>query len=113
MDPTAGQRWRKHPPEGHSASTSLTRGLVLYAIARHREIGIELEHIRPLAEAEQIAARFFSARENAVFRALHPSQRAEAFFNCWPHKGTYIKAIGDGLARPLEQLAVILRTLMA
>ncbi len=99
--------------ETHSDSTlrfnlSHSQGLALYAISRVREIGIDLEHIRPICEAEQIAERFFSDREKAVFRALPSSQKQAAFFNCWTRKEAYLKAIGDGLALPLEQLDVSL-----
>jgi len=87
---------------------SHSQELVLYAIAREREIGIDIEHIRPMPEAEQIVERFFSVRENAVFRALLPSQKQAAFFNCWTRKEAYIKALGDGLALPLDQFDVSL-----
>jgi len=85
---------------------SHSQGLVLYGVTRDREIGIDLERIRPIPKAEQIAQRFFSARENAVFRALPPGQGSEAFFNCWTRKEAYIKAVGDGLARPLDRFDV-------
>jgi 4'-phosphopantetheinyl transferase len=88
---------------------SHAQGLALYAIAMGREVGIDLEHSRPIPDAEQIAARFFSPRENAVFRALPSSDKQEAFFNCWTRKEAYIKAIGDGLARPLDRFEVSLR----
>ena len=87
---------------------SHSQGLALYAITREREIGVDIEHVRPVPEAEQIADRFFSARESAVFRALPPSQKPKAFFNCWTRKEAYIKAIGDGLAWPLDQIEVSL-----
>lgn len=82
--------------------------LALYAVTNQREIGVDIEHLRPMPEAEQIAKRFFSARENAMFRALTPSQKDEAFFNCWTRKEAYLKAIGSGLAEPLEQIEVTL-----
>lgn len=87
---------------------SHSQGLALYAIAYDCEIGVDIEHVRPIAEAEQIAERFFCVRENAVFRALPPNQKQEAFFNCWTRKEAYIKAIGDGLAWPLNQIEVSL-----
>ncbi len=82
--------------------------LALYAFIRGREIGVDLEHVHPLPDAEQIAARFFSPGENAAWQALPESQRLEAFFNCWTRKEAYLKACGDGLARPLDQFEVSL-----
>lgn len=87
---------------------SHSQGLALYAVTCNREIGVDLECIRPMLEAEQIVLRFFSARENAVFRALPQSQKHEAFFHCWTRKEAYLKAIGLGLAQPLNQIEVSL-----
>jgi 4'-phosphopantetheinyl transferase len=87
---------------------SHSHGLALYAIARDRKIGVDLERIRPILDAEQIAERFFSAQENAIFCVLPPSQKLKAFFNCWTRKEAYLKATGDGLARPLDQFNVSL-----
>jgi len=82
--------------------------LVLYAITRDQEIGVDLEHIRPLLDAEQIAERIFSAQENTVFRALPANARHEAFFTGWTRKEAHIKARGDGLSLRLDQSDVCL-----
>jgi 4'-phosphopantetheinyl transferase len=82
--------------------------LAVYAFTRGRELGIDVEYIHSLPDAEQIAARFFSAQENVTLRTLPESQRLEAFFNCWTRKEAYIKAIGDGLSHPLDQFQVSL-----
>jgi 4'-phosphopantetheinyl transferase len=82
--------------------------LALYAFTRGREIGIDLERVHPMPDADQIAARFFSARENAVYQALPSDQRQGAFFRCWTRKEAYIKALGEGLSRPLDQFDVSL-----
>jgi len=82
--------------------------LAVYAFTRGREIGIDLEYVRPLAGAEEIADRFFSARENSEFCSLPESLKLEAFYNCWTRKEAYLKATGDGLSRALDTFDVSL-----
>ena len=82
--------------------------LALFAVTRGRELGIDVEYIRPEVAEEQIAERFFSTREVAMLRALPINLQAEAFFNCWTRKEAYIKARGEGLSLPLDQFDVSL-----
>jgi 4'-phosphopantetheinyl transferase len=83
-------------------------GVALYAVARGRRVGIDLERIRPIAEAAQIAERLFSAQEKAVFRRLPASLKRKAFFACWTRKEAYVKARGEGLTVPLDRFDVSL-----
>lgn len=83
-------------------------GLALFAFTRTRELGVDIELIRPIEEAEQIAQRFFSERENVVFTSLARTVHEQAFFNCWTRKEAYIKARGEGLSLPLDQFDVTL-----
>ena len=78
----------------------------LFALCRNREVGVDVERIRPDFGTEEIAARFFSVVEAGALHALPPDQRAEAFFNCWTRKEAYIKARGEGLSFPLERFDV-------
>jgi 4'-phosphopantetheinyl transferase len=87
---------------------SYSNGLALYAVTRGREIGIDLEYVRPIPEAGQIVERFFSASENAVFRALPAGLRQRAFFTCWTRKEAYVKAKGEGLSLRLDWFDVSL-----
>jgi 4'-phosphopantetheinyl transferase len=87
---------------------SASEGLALYAFTRDHEIGVDIEHIRDIPEMDQIAERFFSARENGVFRSLPESKKREAFFNCWTRKEAFIKAKGEGLGLGLDQFEVSL-----
>ncbi|HEX8633286.1 MAG TPA: 4'-phosphopantetheinyl transferase superfamily protein [Pyrinomonadaceae bacterium] len=82
--------------------------LALYAFARGREVGVDIEHIRADFAGDDIAARFFSAREVSMLRALPARARTVAFFNCWTRKEAYIKARGEGLSHPLDQFDVSL-----
>lgn len=84
------------------------QGLALYAVTCDREIGIDLECVRSIAEVEQIVERFFSAREMEMFRALPPSKKQEAFFTWWTCKEAYLKASGDGLSWPLDRIDISL-----
>jgi 4'-phosphopantetheinyl transferase len=83
-------------------------GLALYAITRNREIGIDLERIRTNIEYEELAKRFFSPREVAVFRTIPAEMKARTFFSCWTRKEAYIKAQGQGLSIPLDSFDVSL-----
>lgn len=87
---------------------SHSHGAALYAVARGRELGVDLEFIRCDLEAEQIAERFFSQSEIVALRALPLALRKYAFFLCWTRKEAYIKARGEGLSMPLDQFDVSL-----
>lgn len=80
--------------------------LALYAVTLRREIGVDLEQLRPMPDGRDIARRFFSAPENEVFTALAEEVRDVAFFRCWTRKEAYIKAIGEGLSMPLDRFDV-------
>jgi 4'-phosphopantetheinyl transferase len=81
--------------------------IAVYAIAKH-ELGVDVERIRPMDDAEQVASRFYSQREKDCLLALPAEQRAEAFFNCWTRKEAYLKAVGSGLDDRLDQIEVSL-----
>ena len=82
--------------------------LAVYAFSPGREVGIDVEAIRPLPEADTLAARFFSRREHAAYRALRPCDRALGFFQCWTRKEAFVKALGEGLSHPLDSFDVSL-----
>ncbi|HEX9917920.1 MAG TPA: 4'-phosphopantetheinyl transferase superfamily protein [Pyrinomonadaceae bacterium] len=89
-------------------NVSHSHELVLYAFARGREVGVDIEHMRADFAGEDIAARFFSAREVNMLRTLPAEARTHAFFNCWTRKEAYIKARGEGLSHPLDAFDVSL-----
>ena len=94
---------------GMRFNISHAQGVALLAFARHREVGVDIEQVRPLDDGEQIAERFFSKQEVAVFTAVPAAQKPQAFFNCWTRKEAFIKVIGEGLSCPLDSFDVTLK----
>jgi 4'-phosphopantetheinyl transferase len=82
--------------------------VAVYAFTRGREIGVDVEALRVLPDADDVAARFFSPREYGAYRSLEPRLRPLGFFNCWTRKEAFIKALGDGLYYPLDGFDVSL-----
>jgi 4'-phosphopantetheinyl transferase len=93
---------------GISFNLSHSHGLAVVAMARNREVGIDVELIRPEFAGEDIAKRYFSVTEVAELNALPAQRKAEGFFLCWTRKEAYIKARGDGLHMPLDSFSVSL-----
>lgn len=79
-----------------------------YAFAGGREVGVDVEAVRELPDADDIAMRFFSRRERAAYMRLPAQERPQGFFNCWTRKEAFIKALGEGLSHPLEAFDVSL-----
>ncbi len=102
---------RGKPRIGESSlaiNVSHAGGRAVFAFARGREIGVDIERVRRAFPCERIAEDFFSSAEVASLRALAPHERSAAFFRCWTRKEAYLKARGDGLAVDLRSFDVSL-----
>ena len=80
--------------------------LALIAIGKDLDIGVDVEVVRPMEDADGIASRFFAPKEAERLRALPSRWRTRAFFACWTRKEAYLKALGSGLAKPLDAFEV-------
>ena len=78
----------------------------LLAFTRGRELGVDIEGVRPDFATREIAERFFSPSEARRLIALPAATQTEAFFQCWTRKEGYIKARGEGLSRGLDSFEV-------
>jgi 4'-phosphopantetheinyl transferase len=80
--------------------------LALYAFTRGRAVGVDVELIREVPDADDLAERFFSVKETAMLRAFPLERRSLAFLACWTRKEAFIKALGLGLSCPLDAFDV-------
>ena len=80
--------------------------MALYAVTLNREVGIDLEHIRPIPDVGKLAEQFFSPAERDELNALPSSKKLESFFCGWTRKEAYLKARGDGMTYPLDRFSV-------
>ena len=71
-------------------------GIALYAFARHRRVGIDVESFREL-DILPLAERFFSDREYRQLCNYPPKVQPAAFFSLWTAKEALLKATGEGL----------------
>lgn len=99
-----------HLLRGHGISFNLahSHALALYAVSHGRAVGVDIEYVRAFPDASQIAERYFAPGERAQLRALAPDHQLAGFFACWTRKEAFIKATGEGLARPLDNFEVSL-----
>ncbi len=82
---------------------------VVFALARERMLGIDIELVRPMPNLEEIAMQFFSVPEYEDLLQVPEQERVSAFFRCWTRKEAYVKATGDGLQAKLDQFQVSLK----
>jgi 4'-phosphopantetheinyl transferase len=87
---------------------SHSHGRALIAVARGREVGVDLEYVHREVADEEVARRFFSPEEVQALENLPESARTPAFFRCWTRKEAYLKARGDGIHYGLHHFTVSL-----
>jgi 4'-phosphopantetheinyl transferase len=80
----------------------------MLAVARGREVGVDIERISDGRPARDIAERFFAPGEVEALLATAEELQTEAFFAIWSRKEAYIKARGEGLRIPLDSFEVSL-----
>ena len=69
-------------------------------------LGCDIERIDPGIEWRPIADRLFAAEERAALAPLDDAAGRAAFFRVWARKEAFVKALGQGLAYPLDAFAV-------
>jgi 4'-phosphopantetheinyl transferase len=94
---------KPHVPSAHNGhgiefSVSHSGGRILFAIARERAVGVDVERVRPLAHPGSLARAMLTPDEWIAWSGLAHSQRVDALFATWTRKEAVLKALGCGLA---------------
>jgi 4'-phosphopantetheinyl transferase len=95
-------------PSGLEFNMSDAGDFVVIAVANGQALGVDIEAVRPIDEADDIVERNFSALERESYRRLPQHQKRHAFFSAWTRKEAYTKAVGLGLYLPLDSFSVVL-----
>lgn len=84
--------------DGISFSATHSDGLATVAVATGRLLGVDVERIRPIPDAVEVAARVFTRREHEHVASVAEPARSSAFLRLWTRKESYVKAIGAGMS---------------
>lgn len=88
------------PTPEFSVTRSENRALI--AVSIHGPVGVDIEFVRPVAELDSLAERFFAPGERAALQRVPKNQWITAFFTLWTRKEAVLKAAGLGLADGLD-----------
>ena len=82
----------------------------LAAVSLGREVGVDIEMAKKDFAFDEVAERFFTAREVAALRALPAHLQRQAFYQCWTSKEAFLKAKGTGLSGELDEVEITMAT---
>ena len=97
-----------------SGSTALrfnlshTESMALIAVTLGREIGVDVERVRPIFELDSIVENYFSSHERDTLRTMESTAKRDAFYRCWTRKESYAKATGGDLPVALRSFDTML-----
>jgi 4'-phosphopantetheinyl transferase len=80
-----------------------SHGRALIAVARDREVGVDLEQVRREVDVVRLARRFLSEKDLTCIEGGDPAQRHERFLKAWVAREAVFKADGRGMTFPLHR----------
>jgi 4'-phosphopantetheinyl transferase len=93
---------------GVEFNLSHSNEMALVAVCHKREVGVDIEYAKEDFEFQEVAERFFTAREVTAMRGLPARLQRQAFFKCWTSKEAFLKAKGTGLSGALDEVKIAL-----
>ena len=86
---------------GLQFNTTHSGSLVIIAVTAHRDVGVDVEQVRPISRALAVAKRCYSADEYERLLPLEGEERDHAFLSTWVKREGTAKARGDSVWRGL------------
>src|SRR2546423_6082553 len=80
--------------------------LAVYALARDRDVGVDVERVDPTVDVDGLAQRTLSVAERRAMQRSAKEDRAREFFPLWARKEAVLKAAGLGLSVSPQQVEV-------
>ena len=80
--------------------------MALIVISATEFVGVDVEQVRDIPNAVDLARRYFVPSEIAAIGLVSGAERLATFFRIWTRKEAVIKALGLGLSFPLDRFSV-------
>lgn len=85
-------------------SHSLDRSL--YAFSFEKELGVDIEYIKPNLSIKDLPLSVLSVKEQENIKTLSLHEQKAAFYKKWTQKEAYLKAIGTGLQNNIAEISI-------
>jgi 4'-phosphopantetheinyl transferase len=98
---------KPHLDDG-SVHFNLSHGgaVALIAVGKAEYLGIDVERLDRLRDADRLAERVLAAEELTAFHTLPATARSAALLRCWTRKEAVLKALGVGLPGGMERVVI-------
>jgi 4'-phosphopantetheinyl transferase len=95
------------PGIGLGFSASHADGLAVVAVAPRGVVGVDVERVRPIPDALELARHLWTDAEYRHLVSITAPLRSAAFLRIWTRKEAYVKLLGNGLSLPLDSFDVL------
>lgn len=87
-------------------SISHSSGKTLLGLANNKQLGVDIEAVRPVRNMPQLATYAFTISEAAWLDTFSPAQAETAFFRTWTRKEAVIKYYRGSIANYMDAFSV-------
>lgn len=101
-----GKPYLQFPVSDLQFNMTHSNQLILIAVTRQNEIGIDVEHLRPVETLQGVIENQFSMSEQKTLKNCPREEQSKLFFQLWTSKEAFLKAFGTGIREGLQNIAL-------